>query len=409
MPVERVKTLIVGGGQAGLAMSHMLTQRGCSHLVLERSRIAERWRTERWDGLRFQFPNWSVQLPDFPFPHADPDGFATSGEIVDFITAYAAFIAAPIRCGVSVNALQSRNGRPGFVAETSDGLIETDNVVIATGPYQCPSIPALFYDDGSVFQVHSSGYLNPDQLPPGSVLVAGSGASGAQITEELFRAGRLVYLSIGRHTRLPRRYRGRDLIWWLSVMGLDQIPTEKRGPDRSKPLITGAFGGNTIDFRRFAAEGVTLLGRIQTASEGVMNVAPDLNKRLAYGDGSYRAFLEMVDAHVARHGLEMPEDTAAHTVLPNPPCLIEPVRHLDLRAAGISTVIWATGYDYDFGWIGVPVLNTRGEPVHSQGITDVPGMYFLGLQWLASLRSSLLSGVGEDAARLADHIAARTH
>jgi putative flavoprotein involved in K+ transport len=408
MPVERVKTLIVGGGQAGLAMSHMLTRRGCSHLVLERSRIAERWRTERWDGLRFQFPNWSVRLPDFPFPHADPDGFATNGEIVGFITAYAAFIAAPIRCGISVNALRSRNGGPGFVAETSDGLIEADNVVVATGPYQRPIIPGLFCDFGSVFQVHSSRYLNPDQLPSGAALVVGSGASGAQITEELFRAGRRVYLSIGRHTRLPRRYRGRDLIWWLSAMGLDQIPTEKRGPDRSKPLITGAFGGNTIDFRRFAAEGVTLLGRIQRANEGVVNLAPELGKRLAYGDGSYRAFLDMVDAHVERHGLEMPEDTAARSVLPDPPCLIEPLRHLNLRAAGISTVVWATGYDYDFGWIVVPVLNTRGEPVHSQGITDVPGMYFLGLRWLTNFKSSLLSGIGEDAARLADHIAART-
>ena len=408
MPVERVKTLIVGGGQAGLAMSHMLTRRGCSHLVLERSRIAERWRTERWDGLRFQFPNWSVRLPDFPFPHADPDGFATNGEIVDFITAYAAFIAAPIRCCISVNALRSRDGGPGFVAETSGGLIEADNVVVATGPYQRPIIPGLFCDFGSVFQAHSSRYLNPDQLPSGAVLVVGSGASGAQITEELFRAGRRVYLSIGRHTRLPRRYRGRDLIWWLSAMGLDQIPTEKRGPDRSKPLITGAFGGNTIDFRRFAAEGVTLLGRIQTANEGVVNLAPELSKRLAYGDGSYRAFLDMVDAHVERHGLEMPEDTAARTVLPDPPCLIEPLRHLDLRAAGISTVVWATGYDYDFGWIFVPVLNTRGEPVHSQGKTDVPGMYFLGLRWLTNFKSSLLSGIGEDAARLADHIAART-
>jgi putative flavoprotein involved in K+ transport len=408
MPVERVKTLIVGGGQAGLAMSYMLTRRGCSHLVLERSRIAERWRTERWDGLRFQFPNWSVRLPDFPFPHADPDGFATNGEIVDFITAYAAFIAAPIRCGVSVIALRGHIGGSGFVAETSDGLIETDNVVVATGPYQRPIIPALLCDDDNIFQVHSSRYLNPNQLPSGAVLVVGSGASGAQITEELFRAGRRVYLSIGRHTRLPRRYRGRDLIWWLSTMGLDKIPAEKRGLDRSKPLITGAFGGNTIDFRRFAAEGVTLVGRIQAAHEGVMDLAPDLNKKLAYGDDYYAAFLDMVDAHVERHGLEMPQDTAARTVLPDPPCLIEPLRHLDLRVAGISTVVWATGYDYDFSWIVVPVLNTRGEPVHSQGITDVPGMYFLGLRWLTNFKSSLLSGIGEDAARLADHIVART-
>jgi putative flavoprotein involved in K+ transport len=276
MSVERVETLIVGGGQAGLAMSHMLTKRSCSHLVLERNRIAERWRTERWDGLRFQFPNWSVRLPDFSFPHADPDGFATSGEIVEFVSAYATFIAAPIRCGVSVVALQSRDGGTGFVAETSDGLIEADNVVVATGPYQRPVIPSLLLEDTSVFQVHASQYKNPDQLPSGAVLVVGSGASGAQITEELFRAGRRVYLSVGRHTRLPRRYRGRDLIWWLSAMGLDQTPAEMHRSDRSKPLITGAFGGNTIDFRRFAAEGVTLLGRMKAAHQGVVGFAPDL-------------------------------------------------------------------------------------------------------------------------------------
>jgi putative flavoprotein involved in K+ transport len=255
--------------------------------------------------------------------------------------------------------------------------------------------------------VHASGYRNPDQLPPGAVLVVGSGASGAQITEELFRAGRRVYLSVGRHTRLPRRYRGRDLIWWLSAMGLDQTPTEMRGPDRSNPLITGAFGGDTIDFRRFAAEGVTLLGRMQAADQGVVTLAPDLSKRLAYGDASYAVFLEMADTHVRRHRLDMAEDPLARAVLADPPCLIEPLRRLDLRAADINTVVWATGYAFEFGWINVPVLNTRGEPVHRQGITDLPGMYFLGLPWLANLNSSLLSGVGADAARLADHVAAR--
>jgi putative flavoprotein involved in K+ transport len=191
-------------------------------------------------------------------------------------------------------------------------------------------------------------------------------------------------------------------------MGLDQIPAEKRGPDRSKPLITGAFGGNTIDFRRFAAEGVTLLGRVLAARDGIVDLAPDLSKRIAYGDSSYASFLDMVDAYVERHGLTMPDDMAARAILPDPPCLAEPLRHLDLRAGGIGTVVWATGYDYDFGWIEVPVLDTRGEPVHSQGITGLPGMYFLGLRWLSSFKSSLLSEIGEDAARLADHIAART-
>jgi putative flavoprotein involved in K+ transport len=407
MPIEQIKTLIIGGGQAGLTMSHRLKQRGLAHLVLERGRIGERWRSERWDGLRFQFPNWSVRLPDFLFPHTDPDGFATSGEIVDFITAYAGFVAAPIRCGVAVTSLRRRDGVSGFVAETSDGPIVADTVVVATGPYQCPVVPATLRDDIDVFQVHASRYLNPDQLPSGAVLVIGSGASGSQIAEELLRAGRRVYLSVGRHSRLPRRYRGRDLIWWLSAMGIDQTPAEQRDPSRLLPVITGAYGGHTIDFRRFAADGVTLLGRVKAARGGIMEIAPDLADSLATGDGIHATFLAMVDAHVERHGLNMPPDPAARAVLSDPLCLIEPLRRLDIGAAGIGAVIWATGYGVDFGWIDVPVLDGHGKPVHRRGITDVPGLYFLGLQWLSRLNSSFLSGVGDDAAALADHIAAR--
>jgi putative flavoprotein involved in K+ transport len=406
VPVEQVQTLVIGGGQAGLAMSHRLKERGIRHLVLERHRIAERWRSERWDGLAFQFPNWSVRLPHFPLPHADPEAFASAGEIADFITAYAAFIAAPVRCGVNVTALRCRDGSPGFVAETSDGPIEADNVVVATGPYQRPIIPQMLADP-EVFQLHASRYRNPQQLPAGAVLVVGSGASGAQIAEELLRAGRRVYLSVGRHRRMPRRYRGQDLIWWLDIMGLLQRPTEERGPDRSLPLISGAFGGNTIDFRQFAAHGVTLLGRMQGASDGIIEFAPDLARRLAYGDASYKIFLEMMDDHVARCGLAMPDDPDARATLPDPDCLTQPLRRLELRAAGIGAVVWATGYGFEFGWIQVPVLNADGQPVHRRGITAVPGLYFLGLQWLARLNSSLLSGVGDDAADLADHIAAR--
>jgi putative flavoprotein involved in K+ transport len=234
MPVERIQTLVVGGGQAGLAMSYCLKQRGLPHLVLERGRIAERWRSERWDGLRFQFPNWSVRLPDFPFQHSDPDGFATASEIAEFVCAYAAFVAPPIRCSVEVTRLRRRDNEPsGLVAETSDGTIEASNVVVATGPYQRRAIPHLLDEGSGVFQVHASRYQNPAQLPSGAVLVVGCGASGAQIAEELNRAGRRVYLSVGRHRRMPRRYRGRDLIWWLAAMGLLQRPTAERGPDRS--------------------------------------------------------------------------------------------------------------------------------------------------------------------------------
>ena len=237
--------------------------------------------------------------------------------------------------------LRRSYGGTGFSAETSEGPIEADNVIIATGPYQRPVIPVLLRDEVSIFQLHTSQYRNPNHLPPGAVLVVGSGASGAQIAEELFRSGRRVYLSVGRHTRLPRRYRGRDLIWWLSAMGLDQKSTEEYGPDRTKPLITGAFGGSTIDFRRFAAEGVTLLGRVQGAHQGVVNLASDLGKRLAHGDGSYTAFLDMMDAYVERHGLDMPEEPTARTVLPDPPCLIEPLPYLNLHDADIGTVVWA--------------------------------------------------------------------
>jgi putative flavoprotein involved in K+ transport len=408
MPVEQVQTLIIGGGQAGLVMSHQLKQRGLAHLVLERHRIAERWRSERWDGLRFQFPNWSVSLPEFSFDHTDPDGFAATGEIVAFIEAYAAFVAPPIRCGVAVTRLACRDGAPGFIAETSAGVIEADNVVVATGPYQRAIIPDLMRDGTSVFQVHASRYRNPGQLPPGAVLVVGSGASGAQITEELCRAGRHVYLSVGAHTRLPRRYRGRDLIWWLGAMGIDRTPVEARGPSRLLPLITGAYGGHTIDFREFAADGVTLLGRIAAARDGVLDIAPDLGKSLLEGEATYAIFLDMVDAHVEKHGLKLPEEPAARAKLPDPPCVTEPLRRLDIGASGIAAVIWATGYGLDFGWLDIPVLDGHGEPLHRHGVAEVPGLYFLGLQWLSKMKSAFLSGVGDDAAVLADHIAARS-
>jgi putative flavoprotein involved in K+ transport len=407
MPAEKVRTLIVGGGQAGLTMSHRLKQRGLAHLVLERHRIAERWRSERWDGLRFQFPNWSVSLPDFPFPHREADAFAASGEIVDFIGAYADFVAPPIRCGVNVTRLRNRDGALGFIAETSDGAIEADNVVVATGPYQLPVIPTLLGDDSPVFQVHASQYKSPGQLPAGAVLVVGAGASGAQIAEELLRAGRRVYLSVGKHTRLPRRYRGRDLMWWFATMGLLRMTPEQRGPLRAHPAITGAYGGHTIDFRRFAADGVTLVGRLEMAQQGGLRFAPDLAADIANGDAYYAAFLDMADAHVEQHGLDMPPDAAARAVLPDPHCLTEPIRSLDLRSDGIGAVVWATGYRVDFGWIEVPVLDARGAPVHRRGITEAPGLYFLGLSWQFNLNSTFLSGVGDDAAVLAEHIAAR--
>ena len=395
MQIERVETLIIGGGQAGLVMSHRLKQRGVSHVVLERRRVAERWRSERWDGLKFQFPNWSVRLPDFPFPHTDPDAFATTDEIIKFIDAYAAFVAPPIRCGVEVARLRRRDDASGFIAETADGAIEADNVVVATGPYQRALVPDLLRDH-PVFQVHASNYQNPRQLP-----------SGAQIAEELQRTGRRVYLSVGTHRRLPRRYRGRDLIWWLAEMGIDQTTTAQRGASALGPVISGAYGGQTIDFRRYAADGMMLTGHLRSARGGVIEIAPGLAESLVAGDLVFTTFLDIVDGYVKLRGLDLPDEPEARTTLPDPACVTEPLQHLDVGASGIGAVIWATGYGLDFGWIDIPMKDANGDPLHRNGITDVPGLYFLGLPWLSKMNSSFLSGVGDDAAVLAEHIAAR--
>ncbi|HTO64705.1 MAG TPA: NAD(P)/FAD-dependent oxidoreductase [Bradyrhizobium sp.] len=406
MPNEHVETLIIGGGQAGLAMSGMLSRRSLPHLIVERHRIAERWRSERWNGLRLQFPNWSIRLPGYRFEHADPNGFATSNEIVDFLAAYAAHIEAPVRSGVRVIALRQRSGGPGFVAETSAGAIEAGNVVIATGPYQRPVIPDFLAGNNRVFQIHANAYREPDQLPAGSVLIVGSGASGTQIAEELQRAGRRVFLSVGRHKRVPRRYRGQDVIWWLSELGLDQTTAAERGPDKTLALITGAYGGHTIDFRKLAGKGITLLGRVAAATGDTLAIEPGLSATLAAGDKAYFSFLDIVDKHVQKSGLDdAPPEPGARIIARDPACVTAAIAQLDLKKEGITSVIWATGYTFDFGWIDLPVFDSSGEPKHRDGVTDVPGLYFLGLPWLSRMSSSFLSGVGDDAAALAEHIA----
>ena len=393
--------------EAGLTMSHALTRRGLSHVVLERHRIAERWRSERWDSLRFQFPNWSLRLPDFPYAGDDPDAYAPRDEVVRFIEDYAAFIGAPVRTGVAVHALRRGPDGDGFLLDTGEGTMEAANVVIATGPYQKPLIPEDAENLPGLFQIAASAYRDPGQLPPGGVLVVGSGASGCQIAEELLRHGRPVFLSVGAHRRAPRRYRGRDFIWWITELGFDEKIADAHAVRQAPLLISGAEGGQTVDLRAYAAAGMVLLGRFRGARDRVASFAPDLAESLDAGDASYAGFLRTADAHGTRCGLALPEEADDTLLAGETRQVPDPIETLDLRAHGIGTVIWATGYQYDFGWIGLDVLGPSGEPLHRRGVTPVPGVYFLGLPLLHKTKSSFLSGVGEDADWLASHIAER--
>jgi putative flavoprotein involved in K+ transport len=407
VPVEKVETLIVGGGQAGLMMSAQLRQRGRPHLILERHRIAERWRTGRWDALHANGPAWHDRFPDLLIAGVDPDGFATRGQMVDYFTAYAAHIAAPVRCGVDVTALHRKPDGSGFHAETSAGPIEATNVVAATGPFQRGVIPPLVPPDTGFMQMHSTAYRNPEQPPPGAVLVVGAGSSGTQIADELSRAGRPVYLCVGQHDRPPRRYRGKDFCFWLGVLGLWDAETRDPAKEHVTIAVSGAYGGHTIDFRRLAARGITLLGRADAFADGVMRFAPGLARDIAAGDANYRSLLDAADAYATREGLDLPEEPSARVIEPEPSCVTTPILRLDLSDAGITTIIWATGFAFDFDWLQVGAFDARGALVHRRGITEVPGLYVLGLPFLSRRASSFIFGVEQDASRLAEHISAR--
>jgi putative flavoprotein involved in K+ transport len=404
---ERHDIVIVGGGQAGLAMSYLLRQRGREHVILERDRVAERWYSQRWDSLRFQFPNWSLQLPGYGYTGNDPDGFAPRDAVIRFIEDYARFIKAPIRCGVEVKALEHEASSGRFLLRTADALIEADNIVIATGPYQRPSIPlASAALPPDVFQIHAGDYRNPEQLPPGAILIVGAGGSGCQIAEELRLNGRTVYLSAGRHRIAPRRYRGHDLLWWLLAMGRMDITIDSL-PDR-KPLpplmLTGVDGGHDIDLRHLAADGVHVLGGFHGIDGDKLLFLDNLGAILNGADKTLEDFKVAADSYVQAAGLDLPEDTnRAHGVACTQ-LLPTTSRALSWRAGNVRTVIWGTGYRGGFDWVHLPVFDEQGVLRQRRGVTDCPGAYFLGLNWMHKQKSSTLFGVGEDAAYLADVI-----
>jgi putative flavoprotein involved in K+ transport len=404
MAAETVEVLVVGAGQAGIAISEHLRNAGIPHLVLEKDRIAEKWRTGRWDSLVANGPAWHDRFPNLEFTGEHPDSFASRDRVADYFDEYADKLAGEIRTGVEVTSVRRNEGRPGFRAETSAGPIEASYVVAATGPFQVPVFPPLVPDDAGVQQLHSSGYRNPDQLPDGAVLVVGAGSSGMQIADELLRAGRKVYLSVGPHDRPPRRYRERDFCWWLGVLGKWDMETPPGGSEHVTIVVSGANGGETVDFRDLAQRGMVLLGRTLAYDQGVLRLAPDLGVNIAKGDANYLSLLNEADAYVVRNGLDLPEEQEAHELGPLPDLANEPILELDLAEAGVTTIIWATGFKVDYRWLEVDAFDETGRPQHKRGISTEPGVYFLGLPWLSRRGSSFIWGVWHDAKHIADHI-----
>ena len=405
MSVEKIDTLVVGAGQAGIAVSEHLTNSGVPHLILERDRIAERWRTGRWDSLVANGPAWHDRFPNMEFASTGPDGFPPKEEVADYLNAYAKMINAPIRTGVEVLSADRNVGRAGFTVKTSDGVIEATHIVAATGAFQHPVIPPLVPQDADIHQIHSFDYRNPDQLPKGAVMVVGAGSSGAQIADELQRSGRQVYLSMGPHDRPPRGYRGRDFCWWLGVLGLWDIAAPTPGTEHVTISVSGAYGGRTMDFRRLADEGMILVGRTQSYTDGVFSFNSDLAKNIANGDANHLGMLDAADAYIAKNGLDLPLDPEARKSYPDPACLTNPIETLDLAEAGITSIIWATGFRQDFDWLHMDVLDDSGKPKHQRGVSSEQGIYFLGLPWQSRRGSSFIWGVWHDAKHVADQIA----
>ena len=405
MTAEKIEALVIGGGQAGLAASEHLSACDVPHLVLEKGRIAEHWRSRRWDSLVANGPAWHDRFPGLEFDDVAPDAFAPKERVATYFEDYATKFSLPIRCGVEVTEVIRTPGKPGFHVTTSEGEIETNYIVAATGPFQKPIIPPIVPQEAGVVQIHSCDYRNPDQLPDGAVLVVGGGASGSQIADELLRAGRRVSLSIGPHSRYPRWYRGHDYCWWLGVLGQWDIEAPEPGTEHVTIAVSGAYGGYTVDFRPFAERGMTLLGMTRGYADGVLSFAPDLAQNMADGDAAFRKVLDDADAYVERAGLELPEDAEARRFGAMPDCVTNPILEMNLAEAGITSIVWATGYGLDYSWLKVDAFDAQGKPDHKRGVSSESGVYFLGLPWLSRRGSSFIWGVWHDARYIAHHIA----
>ncbi|MCP4327070.1 MAG: MSMEG_0569 family flavin-dependent oxidoreductase [Alphaproteobacteria bacterium] len=400
-----IDTIVVGGGQAGLSVSWHLKRVGREHVVLDRGSTGDTWR-RRWDSFCLVTPNWFCQLPGFPYDGDEPEGFMLRDQIVDYVERYARSFDPPYREGVEVRRIGPSNDAGRFALDTSDGVLTADNLIIAVGTHQHPNIPAWggkLTDD--ILRLHTRDYRNPAQLPDGAVLVVGSGQSGCQVVEDLSGAGREVHLSVGGAGRIPRRYRGRDILEWEAMTGYFETPVDEH-PDgsairfKAHPHLSGRGGGRTIDLRQLALNGVKLHGRVVDAAGDQVHLADDLADSLDAIDKACWEGLSKIDEYIDANDIDAPESELQPADWRPAP---EPAT-LDLGEAGIGSVIYATGFHPDFRWIDLPVFDERGYPRYERGVTDLPGLYFVGLHWMHTAGSGLFYQVGRDAEYVVDRL-----
>jgi putative flavoprotein involved in K+ transport len=404
---KNLETIIIGGGQAGLATSYYFNKQGREHLILEQAgQPANTWRNERWDSFTLLTPNWAFRMPGAEYQGDAPDGFMPRDEIVARFEQYVEGFQLPVQYHSKVTSVEQEEHGRGYTVTTGETVMHANNVVIATGLFQQPKIPGYSADlPGDITQIHSGQYHNPNALRAGAVLVVGSAQSGCQIAEELYQSGRKVYLCTGSAGRVPRRYRGRDVYEWMHLSGfLDRTSAKLPSPKdkfSANPHVSGRDGGRTLNLHQFARDGVVLLGHIQGARENRVWLAPDLKENLARADKTEAEIVKMVDGYIAQNGLNAPLETLPEL---RDGYEAKEITELDLRTAGITTIIWSIGYLFDFSLVRLAVLDSDGYPVQERGVTNQPGLFFVGLPWLYKYKSGHLLGVAEDAGYIASVI-----